>query len=111
RRAAGSRFMTSGPPLDLAALEPFLRQALAEDVGAGDITTTATVPERLVATGIFQAKAALVLAGIDIALAVLRLVSGGTLTVTSSLADGARVEPGTVLASVEGPARGLLTGE
>lgn len=103
--------MTAGPHLDVAALEPFLRRALDEDVGAGDITTTATVPEQLVATGVFQAKAPLVLAGIDVALAVLRLASGGMLAVPSSLADGTRVEPGTVLATVEGPARGLLTGE
>src|SRR5690606_20672404 len=53
RRAAGSRIMIPGPRPDLAKLEPFLRKALEEDVGAGDITTEATVPEGLVATGTF----------------------------------------------------------
>ncbi|HEY8536915.1 MAG TPA: carboxylating nicotinate-nucleotide diphosphorylase, partial [Vicinamibacterales bacterium] len=75
------------------------------------ITTEATVPEGLVATGTFLAKAPLVLAGIDVALAVLRLTCDGRLVVTSALPDGTRAEPGTVLATVQGPARGLLTGE
>ena len=103
--------MTDPVRLDPSAFEPLLRQALAEDVGTGDITTEATVPAGTAATGVFQAKAPLVLAGVDLALATLRLASGGALTVSGALADGTRVEPGAVIATVDGPARGLLTGE
>jgi len=61
------------PPLrSLAPLEPstyreLVRRALEEDVGAGDITTEATVRPSARARGIFLAKAACIVAGLDVA--------------------------------------------
>ena len=42
-----------------------IERALAEDIGAGDVTSQLTVPENLQARGSFIAKQSLVLAGIE----------------------------------------------
>ena len=86
-----------------------VRTALDEDVGPGDVTTEATVPERAYGRAVVRAKAPGVLAGVDAARATFALVDG---TVTyRGLADGASLEPGTVVAELEGAARSLLVGE
>ncbi len=43
-----------------------LRLALAEDIGAGDVTTRACVPETQLATGCFLAREPLIAAGLDL---------------------------------------------
>ena len=53
--------------LDPAAYEDLVRRALAEDVGAGDVTTQATVPAGVRGAGILLAKSRLVVAGLDVA--------------------------------------------
>ncbi len=98
-------------PLDPREYDDLIRDALAEDIGQGDVTTEATVPAGLVAHGVLQAKAALVVAGLDVALATFRMVGGDAVTVRVHAADGARLAPGTVLAEISGPARALLTAE
>jgi nicotinate-nucleotide pyrophosphorylase (carboxylating) len=87
-----------------------VRRALDEDVGSGDVTTLATVPETARGHGRFFAKSSLVLAGFPIALAVFRAVGNG-LHVRREAQDGSTFEPGDLIAAVEGPARMLLTGE
>ena len=54
-------------PLDPEAYRELVRQALAEDIGAGDVTTHAVVPAGRGAAGVFVAKAPCVLAGLDLA--------------------------------------------
>ena len=54
-------------PLDPALYREVVRRALAEDLGWGDVTTEATVPAELRATGIIVAKSPCVLAGLDVA--------------------------------------------
>ena len=56
-------------PLDPALYRDLVRRALEEDLGAGDVTTEATVPAGQRARGMFLAKATLVLAGLDVAAA------------------------------------------
>jgi nicotinate-nucleotide pyrophosphorylase (carboxylating) len=99
-------------PLDSTAYEDLIRRALAEDVGSGDVTTRATVPVGARGTGILLAKSRLVVAGLEVAEAVFRAVAGdAAIWFERRVSEGERVEPGTELAVVDGPAAVLLTAE
>ncbi|MFT3697739.1 MAG: carboxylating nicotinate-nucleotide diphosphorylase [Kofleriaceae bacterium] len=98
-------------PLPTLLVEPIVRAALLEDLGrAGDITTDAIVPTDARAKVALAVREAGVVAGLDLALLAFRLVEP---TVVASVLrpDGSRVAPGDVIATLEGPARGLLTAE
>ena len=98
------------PYLSESALDTFINSALAEDVGAGDVTTEATIPASTQAEGRFLAKAAGVLAGLTVAERVFHLVDE-TVDVRWTHEDGDAVAEGTVVGSASGPARSLLTAE
>jgi nicotinate-nucleotide pyrophosphorylase (carboxylating) len=87
-----------------------VRRALAEDVGAGDVTTESTVPDEHVSRGTITAKADGVIAGLDVAGAVFA-ERDPELCFTAHVSDGDRVVPGTVVATVDGRTRSILTGE
>jgi nicotinate-nucleotide pyrophosphorylase (carboxylating) len=77
-----------------------------------DVTTNATVPAQQRSAGVFASRQTGCIAGLAIAGAVFDMVCGAEQVVFKQLvADGARVQPGTRVASVEGPTRGLLTAE
>jgi nicotinate-nucleotide pyrophosphorylase (carboxylating) len=97
--------------LDIQALEPLLRAALAEDVGPGDVTTRLLVPADARGRARIVAKQPGVVAGVEVALAVLRLASEGELQLRSALEDGTRVKPEDVVLEVAAGAPGLLRGE
>jgi nicotinate-nucleotide pyrophosphorylase (carboxylating) len=99
------------PPLPLVLVEPLVRAALVEDLGrAGDITTDAIVPAEAGATTALVARQKGVLAGLDLALLAFRLVDPA-IAVRIERRDGDPLSPGAVIAFIEGPARGILTGE
>jgi nicotinate-nucleotide pyrophosphorylase (carboxylating) len=92
--------------------DDLIRRALAEDVGDGDVTTRATVARGVRGRGEVLAKSQLVVAGLDIARRVFELVAAPEIVTFVALVDeGAAVQPGTVLARVEGDAAVLLTAE
>lgn len=97
-------------PIDPEAGRDVIRRALAEDVGRGDVTTEATVAATQRARGVFLVKAPCVLAGLEIAFETFRLLDP-SIVVRADRHDGERVAAGDRVASVEGPARALLTGE
>ena len=78
--------------------------ALAEDVGAGDITTEATVAAGLQAEAHFMAREAMTVAGVEL----LALLFNNPVLKVSS---GASLQAGQDIACVRGPARLLLTRE
>lgn len=84
--------------------------ALAEDVGPGDVTSQATLPADLWYNGRFLAKAPGIIAGLDVVAQVFAAVDPA-IRLTPLVADGNRIERGTVIATVQGPARSLLTAE
>jgi nicotinate-nucleotide pyrophosphorylase (carboxylating) len=103
------------PAASLVPLAPELyrdivRRALDEDVGAGDITTDATVAPTRRARGIFVIKADCVLAGFDVALEAFRLLDPG-IRATVRAGDGEWCHRGDEVAEVSGTARALLIGE
>jgi nicotinate-nucleotide pyrophosphorylase (carboxylating) len=87
-----------------------VRRALAEDIGAGDVTTEATVPAGQRAHGIFLAKAPCTLAGLDVAFEAFRQLEPG-IAARALFVDGQQVAAGTTFAMVDGLARTLLTAE
>jgi nicotinate-nucleotide pyrophosphorylase (carboxylating) len=84
--------------------------ALQEDVGARDATTEATVPAEARATAVFVAKQELVVAGLDVAMEVFQAVDPAIRWDTRAR-EGDRFSDGHLIASLSGPARGILTGE
>ena len=90
--------------------EAILDLALTEDLGAGDVTTLATVPAGAHARGVVVAKAEGVVSGLEVAGAVFRRVNPAV-RFEPQVADGQRVRPGDVVAEVEGLARSLLSAE
>ena len=54
-------------PLEPALYRETVRRALAEDLGWGDVTTEATVPADLRASGVMLVKSPCVIAGLDVA--------------------------------------------
>ena len=54
-------------PLPPEAYRELVRQALAEDIGRGDVTTAATVSPEQRATAVLLAKCDCVIAGLDVA--------------------------------------------
>jgi nicotinate-nucleotide pyrophosphorylase (carboxylating) len=98
--------------LDPTDVTRVVRVALGEDLGPDgiDVTTVATIPGDQTGTGDLVARADGVPAGLAVAAAVFELVDART-AVTPLVADGEWVIAGTVLATVTGPARALLTAE
>jgi len=96
--------------MDYLALDDLLRRALTEDIGTGDLTTASCIPAAAQSKGRFFAKEPGVICGVDILCRVFALLDS-TVLVTPLVSDGDRVEPGTVVAEITGPARSLLTGE
>ena len=95
-----------------AEMSDVVRRALDEDLGAaGDVTTLATVAAEMTATARLVARQPGVVAGLDVAAVAFELVSEGRIRVSYGTSDGARVRPGEVLASVDGPLAAILTGE
>ena len=96
--------------LDLRKVRRIVQSALEEDVGAGDVTSEWTVGAEAPASGGMIAKEAGVICGLDVA----RLVFGEVdreIDFTSRVRDGDRVTAGDEITRIEGPARGILTGE
>ena len=88
-----------------------MRRGLEEDLGrAGDLTSDAVLPAGLQATAAVVARAAGRVAGLRVALAAFRLLDP-SLSVVEEVADGADVASGTVLATVSGAARSILSAE
>ena len=86
-----------------------MARALAEDVGDGDITTAATVPEQARARGLITQKAPGIVYGIDMAVETFRTLDP-EIAVERLGAEGEWRDHGPVL-RLEGAARAILTGE
>src|SRR3954454_24724265 len=98
-------------PLAPIVIEPMVRGALLEDLGrAGDLTTDAIIPLDRIATTVLTARQPGVVAGLDLAALAFRLIEPA-IGMKTHCPDGSEVSPGQVIATLSGPARGLLTAE
>jgi nicotinate-nucleotide pyrophosphorylase (carboxylating) len=99
------------PPLYPLLYEPLVRRALEEDLGrAGDLTSDAILPVDLMAEARVVARAAGRIAGLPASLSAFRLLDVA-IRIEEHAADGQDVEAGALLATVQGPARSLLSAE
>ena len=92
------------------ALDQLIRLALSEDIGAGDVTTESLVPLNAQGSAIAVAKSDLVLAGVDVAERVFRVLDPSARFVRKHQ-DGDALVPGDFAFEVSGSLRTLLTGE
>jgi len=97
-------------PIDLNRIHDVLQAALNEDIGTGDVTSVATIPETATATARYTTKQPLVVSGLPVVAEVIRMVDSN-LTFEALSADSDYVETGTALAEVRGAARSILAVE
>ncbi len=98
--------------LDPDHIAALAKATVLEDLGGGvDVTSEATVDTEARTVADYTARKPGVAAGIFVAAAVIDLVSGGEAEFEFPIADGDRVEPGTVLFTARARTRDLLTAE
>jgi nicotinate-nucleotide pyrophosphorylase (carboxylating) len=132
------RLHPDGVELSAAEIRQAVQAALAEDIGDGDATTLATVPETATARAVMRAREPLVVAGLDFAEAAFRGVyefinrrgelcepqksrnesgrrgtppSEGEIKIERLAKDGQRVNGGDILLKISGPAHAILSAE
>jgi nicotinate-nucleotide pyrophosphorylase (carboxylating) len=99
------------PELPGLMVEEQVRAALIEDLGrAGDITSNATIGPEKQARAEMNSREAGIIAGLPLAEAAFRLINPA-IRFEALVTDGARVDPGTMIARISGPARGVLSAE
>jgi nicotinate-nucleotide pyrophosphorylase (carboxylating) len=89
---------------------PIIRLAIAEDLGAGDVTTDALVSASARARARIEARVPGVLAGLELARLAFRELDPDVVF-ESKVGDGARVDRGQAVCSIEGRARAILSAE
>jgi len=91
-------------------LTKLIENALAEDLGPGDVTSEATIPANSTSTAFMLAKEDLVLAGLDVSGAVFHYLDPD-IQFLPLAKDGDRIHAGTEIAKLSGNTRVLLAGE
>ena len=102
--------MPTNEKLPRDRLLPIVRRAIEEDIGIGDITTTAVVPEKATAEGRLVAAEPCIVAGLPATEAVFGEIDE-EIEFTPIVEDGDTVKAETAVAVVKGPARSILGGE
>ena len=101
----------SKPALNEVLLKPLVELTLAEDLGRrGDVTSQATIPADMQAQLQIRARQAGVICGMDLARLAFALIDS-QIEFIAQVTDGESVTADTVLATVRGNARHLLTAE
>jgi nicotinate-nucleotide pyrophosphorylase (carboxylating) len=99
------------PSLARVMIEPLVRNALLEDLGrAGDLTTDAIVPAGFWIRSVLRVREKGVVAGLDLAKLAFEVIDP-SIALQIEIGDGAIAAPGSVIAAIKGPARGILRGE
>ncbi len=99
------------PDLPEVLIEPVVRRSLDEDLGSGgDVTSRAVISPDATARAHVVAREGGILAGVQPAALTFRMVDP-TVELRFQVAEGAPVEAGQVVATVEGPTRSIFTAE
>ena len=96
--------------LNPTALRSLCRAALAEDVGSGDATTLAMIPDHLETEAAMVTRDDCICAGLPVAEAVFAELDA-SVHFTALAREGEACTAGRRLATVTGKARAILTGE
>ena len=100
------------PSIDWGRADMLIELALNEDLDTvGDVTTNSVIPEEMESRAVLRCKTdGTVVAGLPVAERVFKLVES-RLEFKAIREDGEVCNAGDEIASVEGPVRGILTGE
>jgi len=96
--------------LDKELVDPFINNALKEDVGDGDHTSLATIPEGTMGKAKLLVKDHGVLAGVELAEEIFHIVDPA-LKLNIFLKDGAEIKPKDIVLEVEGSVHSILKAE
>jgi nicotinate-nucleotide pyrophosphorylase (carboxylating) len=96
--------------LDKSILEPFILNALAEDIGDGDHTSLSTIPEGQTGKAKLLIKDNGIIAGIDVSIEIFRTVDA-SLLIDILIQDGETVKPGDIAFYVSGSVHSILKAE
>lgn len=91
-------------------LDAIIKNALAEDIGAGDITSDALIPANMTCRGKVICKEEGAVAGMTVAQRVFQLIDE-RIQFDAKVKDGDSVQEDQIVARLHGPARGMLKGE
>lgn len=96
--------------LEINKINSLIESGLREDIGTGDITTNALIPDSMYTTATMTAKADGIIAGMDVARAVFTFLSP-EIVWNPRVRDGDKIIKGDLLVEMSGPFRALLSGE
>src|SRR2546429_496481 len=96
--------------MNLTLFHDSLLAMLREDIGSGDITAVATIPEGKRASAQYRSKQALVVAGIPVVQEMVQLADPH-LEFKALSSDGSSIEARMAIAEIRGSARSILTVE
>ncbi len=96
--------------LDKAILEPFISNALAEDIGDGDHTSLSTIPKGRTGKAKLLIKDSGIIAGIDVSVEIFKAVDS-KLSIDILIQDGETVKPGDIAFYVNGSVHSILKAE
>ena len=102
--------LNSFPEPSFSQIKKIVKSALKEDIGRGDITSRAIVPADLNYNARLVAKESGIVAGLTVARLCFELVDPD-IQLKSKYRDGDRLEKGEDIATISGPARGILSAE
>lgn len=88
----------------------FIRSALDEDIGKGDVTTKLLIPRTMQSTGVLIAKEGFVIAGLTFAKKVFHAVDA-SIAFNAFVEEGEKVRKSSVIAELRGMTRSLLVAE
>ncbi len=91
-------------------LKTFINTSLLEDIGEGDHSTLASIPDKAISKAKLLVKEDGILAGVELAWKIFHHFDPN-LRVQVSLTDGSEIKKGDIAFTVEGPARSILSTE
>jgi nicotinate-nucleotide pyrophosphorylase (carboxylating) len=97
--------------MDLDLVRDSIVRFVHEDVGRGDVTTKAVVPDDADGKARIEARGEFVVAGLEVAASCFEIVGPGTVTWSNIASDGQTTFAGEVLALLHGSLHTILTGE
>jgi len=97
--------------MDTTQLRQAIKKFLAEDIGSGDITTTAIFTAGQPGEAVFIAKETFLAAGMAEVASLVFTTRNPSIRVNDTVADGTRVVPGDILLKAQGPVADLLQAE
>jgi nicotinate-nucleotide pyrophosphorylase (carboxylating) len=97
--------------MDVNILKKAIEKFLQEDIGSGDLTSEATLPEDLTGTAEFVSKGSFVVCGIETVAPLVFKTQNPAIEITSASRDKTPASPGDILLTAQGPVLDLLKAE